>query len=109
MKIYFEDGPLTYTEVFSIKPDYIIDAANGVSSVLLSLENIGIRNYDSIIYTNSILAFSNQYAWNKKLHLPEIYIRSSKTKSFVNISELTNRELKEGHNLAKLYMAGEFI
>ena len=49
----------------------------------------------------------NTYAWDNELNRPEIYIRDS-SGEFKNITEFTGRQLKEGHNLAKLYIAGEF-
>lgn len=46
-------------------------------------------------------------AWDNELNRPEIYLRDS-SGEFKNITEFTARLLKEGHNLAKLYIAGEF-
>lgn len=108
MKIYFEDGLLVNSKRLTIKPDFMIDATIGVSECTNILDNIYFNKKDSIIYTNSIIAFSNRYAWNSKLGKPEIYIRDNLNGSFTNICELTNRELRQGHNLAKMYIAGEF-
>lgn len=108
MKIYFEDGQLRPNNQLPIKPDFFIDASNGISSVLELLDYLRDNNKNYIIYTNSIAAFQNQYAWNKELQVPDIYIRAGEYMLFTRIDKLTNRELREGHNLAKLYIAGEF-
>ncbi len=108
MKIYFEDGKLEDVKRLPVMPDYIVDAANGVSENINLLDNLYLNNYNSIIYTNSIFAFNNRYAWNEDLQLPEIYIRDNKHGLFTNITNFTERILREGHNLTKMYIAGEF-
>ena len=108
MKIYFEDGPLRSANQLPIKPDYIVKASEGVASNINDIDNLFLSNPNGIVYTNSIMAFSNEYAWNKDLQVPEIYIRSGEYMLFTRIDELTGRELREGHNLAKMYIAGEF-
>jgi hypothetical protein len=110
MKIYFEDGLLRNSiDNPSIETYTVISAIHGVSLNINDLEELKQKNDDSIvIYTNSICAFSNRYAWNPELQAPEIYIRAGEDMVFTRIDELTERELREGHNLAKMYVAGEF-
>lgn len=103
MKIYFEDGKIDNPPFC----DYAIDAAEGVRANISKLDIIKEKEPDAVIYTNSIFAFCNTYAWDNELNRPEIYIRDS-SGEFKNITEFTGRQLKEGHNLAKLYIAGEF-
>ena len=78
------------------------------NSVKCTLVCAGYCDCNNIVYTNSIFAFDNRYAWNRELGLPEIYIRKSRRGEFVNITSLTKRELREWHNLARLYIGGEF-
>ena len=108
MKIYFEDGRLINTKYLPEKPDYIIDATEGVTACLNSLCNLHMNKPDAIVYTNFILAMSNQYAWNEKLKVPEIYIRDNEHGCFTNITNFTHKELREAHNLARMYVAGAF-
>lgn len=111
MKIYFEDcSRVHFIPLFKEcrRTTFIVDAKDGVSNNIERLETLLQNNRDLTIHTNSLLAFSNRYAWNKNLGVPEIYIRVGKTREFVRIDKLTNRQLKWGHNLAKMYLAGEF-
>lgn len=108
MKIYFEDGKLVDLKRLPITPDYVVDASDGVSENINLLSNLYNNNCNCIVYTNSIFAFDNHYAWNENLKLPEIFIRDSENGLFANIANFTNRELREGHNLGKMYISGEF-
>lgn len=108
MKIYFEDGTLRQLNQLPVPIDFVVDAAQGVTANFNTLDELKQRNENLTIYTNSIFAFSNQYAWNQELKVPEIYVRAGEHMLFTRIDELTNRELREGHSLAKLYVVGEF-
>lgn len=107
MKIYFEDGILRSNNDLPVTPDHIVDASDDVSQNMDMLYSLRMHEPSCTVYTNSILAFSNRYAWNEELQIPEIYIRKE-NRAFVNITHFTNRELKGGHNLAKMYISGEF-
>jgi hypothetical protein len=108
MKIYFEDGDLVNSILLPVHIDYKVDAARGVSSNIERLDLLNENQPGAVIYTNSIFAFNNMYAWNEDLKVPEIYIRAGEHMVFTRIDKLTNRELKRGHNLARMYVAGEF-
>ena len=64
MKIYFEDGKLVDLKRLPITPDYVVDASDGVSENINLLSNLYNNNCNCIVYTNSIFAFDNHYAWN---------------------------------------------
>ncbi len=109
MKIYFEDGELRDTTVVTNPyTGIVVDAANGVSANIMTLDACAKCRPNDIVYTNSIFAFHNMYAWNEEFKVPEIFIRAGEACTWVRIDKLTNRELKRGHNLAHLYVAGEF-
>ena len=86
----------------------VVNAGVGISTNIDVLDDIKEHNPNAVVYTNSIFAFSNIYAWNEELTVPEIYIRAGEHRAFTRIDNLTNRKLKQGHNLAKMYISGEF-
>ena len=108
MKIYFEDGELVSSGCLPIDHYVVVNASSGVSTNINVLDDIKEHNPNAVVYTNSIFAFSNIYAWNEELKVPEIYIRAGEHMTFTRIDELTDRELREGHNLARMYIAGVF-
>jgi hypothetical protein len=108
MKIYFEDGELVSSGYLPITCYIVVNAACGVSRNINVLDDIKECEPNATVYTNSIFAFSNEYAWNEELKVPEIYIRAGEHMLFTRIDKLTTRELREGHNLAKMYVSGEF-
>jgi len=113
MKIYFEDGTLrasvkAFHTIFEAQDiNIIIDAADGYSENVKCLDHalsIGKRS----VYTNSLIALDNKYAWNDELKVPEIYIRAGINCKFTRIDKLTDRELRMGHNIMQMYMNGAF-
>jgi hypothetical protein len=112
MKIYFEDGDLRdYTSKYTGILETVgwsLNASHGVTENIEVLDYLLREKPNTVVYTNSIFAFHNMYAWNEALKAPEIFIRAGEAGTWVRIDKLTNRELKEGHNLAKMYVAGEF-
>lgn len=108
MKIYFEDDQLVSTIRLPVSPNYVIDAKMGYTNCEQMLEDIKDNQPSAVVYTNHIGAFSNKWAWNEELAVPEIYIRAGEHMIFTRIDKLTSRELREGHNLTKMYISGEF-
>lgn len=108
MKIYFEDGTLVTSGYLPFDRCIIVHAESGVSCNISVLDRIKEEDPNAVVYTNSIFAFSNEYAWNEELKVPEIYIRAGVHMVFTRIDQLTARELRQGHNLAHMYVAGEF-
>lgn len=109
MKIYFEDGYLDAKKFLSFHCDHIIDAKMGFTLTEEALWKIKKYCPQNTVYTNQITALSNQWAWNEELHVPEIYLRKDKESDWVRIDKLTTRELREGYNLEKMYISGEFV
>lgn len=108
MRIYFEDGLLVNLQDVSGGFIIKIDAAEGPRANQYSLNCAKKYHPDAVIYTNSLIALSNDYAWNEKLEVPEIYIRAGEDMKFYRIDRLTERELRFAHNICKMYLAGAF-
>lgn len=108
MKIYFEDSQLCSKLQRPHDVNFTLDATYGPSENIKFLDTLNESNPNAVIYTNSIFAFSNTYAWNPVEKVPEVYIRAGEHMIFTRIDKLTTRELREGHNLKKMYLSGEF-
>lgn len=108
MKIYFEDGMTLPKERLAFEFDCRVDARFGYSDNERQLESILECYPNSVIYTNSLVALNNKYAWNEELKVPEIYIRAGEYMVFTRIDELTERQLRYAHNLMNMYMNNEF-
>ena len=108
MKIYFEDGQLKPPTSLEIHVDLYIDACNGYSFCEDKFEVTKAFHCNKTIYTNSLVGLTSQYAWNENLGVHEIYMRDEETQEFTRIDNLTTRLLRQGHNIMKMFMAGEF-
>lgn len=108
MKVYFEDGKLRHYSTLPVEIEFTVNAGDGVNACIDRLDLFMRQRPDAIIYTNSIFAFHNMYAWNEELGVPEIYIRAGEQEEWVRVDQLTRRELRRAHNLAHMYVAGEF-
>lgn len=129
MKVLFYDGEVEklYAETddfdgimeeiekrVSPHPDYIrfVNAKYGpkMNEEMLdeSLDLEQTRDLKVIIVTNSLVALSNKYCWDQRTKRCELYIFRQDKKWFINAQELTEKEIREGHNLEALYRNGAF-
>jgi hypothetical protein len=108
MKIYFEDGKLLPQDMLPFKYDHKIDAGEGYSYCEDALQYLRANEPRSVVYTNTITALCNIFAWNRDYGVFEIYMRCENDNAFHRIDKLTQRELREAHNIMKMYMANEF-
>lgn len=106
MRIYFEDGKLERANSIDFRYHYMVDAGWGFTQNESMLEFIKLTDNNAFVYTNSLIALNNKFAWNEELGVPDIYMfRDDK---FVRIDKLTDRELRIAHNIEKMYVNGEF-
>ena len=107
MKILFEDGILRNLGYLSER-FWVVDAREGVEANIATLDFLAREHPDATVYTNSIFALHRNYTWDAELGVHKAYIYVKEKGYFVRIDTLTQRELKEGHNIAKMYVSGEF-
>lgn len=111
MKIYFEDGKISLDNAPNdVLPHSLVDAKKGASVCYNLLREAKVFFDDKVpVYTNSIIALLHaaELAWNKETLHFDIYLRC-KNGEWKNIHALTTRELRQGHNIWKLWWAGEF-
>lgn len=107
--VYFEDGPLVKGIRWRLFPQVNIDAANGVSYNLEVADATLEKNDDKtvVVYTNQILLLDSKYTYDTKTKMFHCYLKMEDG-SWMNLEYLTDRELRPGHNIPKLYLAGEF-
>ena len=106
MKVYFEDGMLGH----GVAPPmaFWIDATRGSNYCFNQAKCIQSSFVGNIsIYTNDLIFLLNadEFAWNGDTF--EIYLRNAKGE-WKLLKDLTNRELRQGHNIYRLWFAGEF-
>ena len=108
MTIYFEDGELRPDFNLSFTYTKRIDAGKGFSNNLKELDELMKSNPGATVYTNSLVALSNTYAWNETLKVPMIFVRPSPFSGFSRIDYLTEKEICRAHNILYMYMNGGF-
>lgn len=110
LEIYFEDDNLIPALAPCGNP-YIVSAAEGPTHCYNTLKYlydhpIGERKK---VYTNSEVALhlASELSWNPNKEQFEIHLRNDEG-FWVHIHTLTNRVLRPGHNIWKLWWSGEF-
>jgi hypothetical protein len=114
--IYFVDGEFSdvyWLTVLNLSkrdniPYVVIDAKEGVTQNITRIKEIQNYSFTERVVTNSILLLNNEYGWNDESLTCEVYIYDHYTKEFINVQNLTDKEIRKAHNLAKMYIAGSF-
>ena len=112
MKVFFEDGPLADDTPLSLPVPgnvVVIDSGRGFSACETMLDKwMRWVGTEDCVYTNATVAMEWGYVWNDVLGVPELYIRHEHTGEWTRIDQLTNRALRRGHDLFKMWRSGEF-
>lgn len=112
MKILFYDGSLTEAlrkPNFSKKYSFgLVDADLGPTANYTKLKELSDEKFNGNILTNSLVALSHVFGWNDKEKCTDIYLWREKYHDFIRCDRLTLKEIREGHNIEKMYMAGSF-
>lgn len=114
MKILFYDGDIHWWSIPRSLPSNFfnynrVDALWGYSDNIKTLDLYRkTLGEDTIILTNSIIALDHRYGWNEKENHTDIYFYVESKHDFIRCDELTEREIREGHNIMKMFMNGAF-
>lgn len=110
MKILFYDGNIHYWARPSSFSNYNrLSASWGYTDNIKTLDLYRKKlGEDAIVLTNSIIALNHRYGWNEKENHTDIYFYVKSKHDFVRCDKLTDREIREGHNIMKMFLNGEF-
>ena len=110
MKILFYDGNIRWwTRTSSFSNYNKLCASWGYTANIKELNTYREKfGEDTVILTNSLVALDHKYGWNKKENHTDIYFYVKSKRDFVRCDELTDREIREGHNIMKMFMNGVF-
>lgn len=110
MKILFYDGNIRYWSHLTSFSNYQrLSASWGYTDNIKTL-NLYREKFgeDCAVLTNSIIALDHKYGWNEKENHTDIYFYVKSKHDFVRCDKLTEREIREGHNIMTLFRGGEF-
>ena len=89
---------------------YITESKDGYKVNVSRIEEMVQKHPDMIVLTNLPYLLSHEYAWNEKEGKSEIYLWSDidYQDGFRSVHDLTNRDIRNAHNIEKKYRSGEF-
>lgn len=114
MKILFYDGDIHWWAIPRSLPSNCsnynrIDASWGYSDNIKTLDLYREKfGEDTTVLTNSLVALDHRYGWNEKENHTDIYFYVESKHDFVRCDKLTEREIREGYNIMKMFMNGAF-
>lgn len=111
----FIDGDMRASNVVNIIGDFrlekgcpdvpicFITASHGYSQNVHQAQVVKRKKKEMIVVTNQIGILSHEYGWRNDLSEHErIYILENG--SFISINDLTSKEIRECHNIMRMYM-----
>lgn len=86
---------------------YVIGAGDGVEANVTLMERLWKDSTRWNVLTNQIVLLDNKYCWDKAFAVPErAYIFEPMQEKFYHIQELTDKEIRECHNIMRMYLNG---
>ncbi len=115
IKICFHDGYLFYDVMKSQGLDvvYPIDANMGYSENICKFKNIinehkaQKRMQDLVLVTNQIALLNTEFSFDSNGKC-QVYFWSKEQRKWINAQDLTQKELRKGHNIEMMYRNGVF-
>ena len=104
--------PLSKCDTSVDSLDEVFYASAGYQSNMNRLNDLLEKHKDDefTILTNCLYLMDNEYCWNEKENKCELYFIICEEYGFfrINVQDCTNRQIRQGHNIEKMYRAGEF-
>lgn len=86
---------------------YVIGAGDGVEANVTLMEKLWKDSARWNVLTNQIVLLDNKYCWDETFAVPErAYIFEPMQEKFYHIQELTDKEIRECHNIMRMYLNG---
>ena len=87
-----------------------VDAADGpkANTKLLNQLDGYEKSNDLRVVTNSLIALSHYYGWDKEENHTDIYLWLEEIGAFARIDKLTDKEIRYAHNIERIYLSGAF-
>ena len=86
---------------------YVIGAGDGVEANVALMEKLWKDSARWNVLTNQIVLLDNKYCWDEAFAIPErAYIFEPMQEKFYHIQELTDKEIRECHNIMRMYLNG---
>lgn len=106
MKIYYIDDQIDINTAvsFNLSGARIVDGKNGYSNCMETYDII--RSNGGDVITNCHWLMNALDLWNEKTNQPNIFIYIGG--KFIPIQDLTDKEIRQAHNIAKMYANGAF-
>lgn len=86
---------------------YVIGAGDGVEANVTLMEKLCKDSARWNVLTNQIVLLDHKYCWDEAFAIPErAYIFEPMQEKFYHIQELTDKEIRECHNIMRMYLNG---
>lgn len=86
---------------------YVIGAGDGVEANVTLMEKLWKDSARWNVLTNQIVLLDHKYCWDEAFAVPErAYIFEPMQEKFYHIQELTDKEIRECHNIMRMYLNG---
>ena len=86
---------------------YVIGAGDGVEANVTLVEKLWKDSSRWNVLTNQIVLLDHKYCWDNAFAVPErAYIFEPMQEKFYHIQELTDKEIRECHNIMRMYLNG---
>ena len=86
---------------------YVIGAGDGVEANVTLMERLWRDSARWNVLTNQIVLLDHKYCWDNAFAVPErAYIFEPMQEKFYHIQELTDKEIRECHNVMQMYLNG---